>query len=159
MSAAYIFNHDVETVFAKLTDPDFLVERGVALGEKNIQCDVEVDGRKTKVVLSRTVKRDLPAFLAKLFGDENRTIMTENWEELGSTKTGNYTLEVEGQPVTLSAKFKLKPAATGCEYTIDYKCKASIPLVGGKVEDFILGQTADGMRKEMDFLKRKLSEA
>jgi len=157
MTSNYSFSADVETVFDKLTDPDFLVERCVALGEKNIQCDVESDGRKTTVVLSRTIKRELPAVLAKLFGAENHMVMTEKWEDIGNSKMGSYTVDVQGQPVTLSAKFKLKPTDQGCEYTVDYSCKAKIPLVGGKVEDFILGQTEAGMRKEMDYLKNKLA--
>jgi hypothetical protein len=156
MTARYDFKTDIETVFNHLTDPDFLVARCVALGEKNIQCDVESDGRKTSVTLARTIKRDLPAFLAKLFGDENRTVMVEHWEEIGSTKIGTYSVDVQGQPVSLNAKFKLKPTDSGCEYSIDYTCKAKIPLVGGKVEDFILSQTEEGMRKEMDYLQARL---
>lgn len=157
MTASYSFTASVESVFDKLTDPDFLVERCVALGEKNIQCDVESDGRKTTVILSRTIKRDLPAVLAKLFGAENRMVMTEKWEDIGASKIGSYSVDVQGQPVTLTAKFKLKPKDNGCEYSIDFACKAKIPLVGGKVEDFILSQTEDGMRKEMDYLQNKLS--
>jgi len=157
MTSTYTFSSDVETVFDKLTDPDFLVQRCVALGEKDIQCDVESAGRLTTVILSRTIKRDLPAVLAKLFGAENRMVMTEKWEDIGKNKIGSYVVDVQGQPVTLSAKFKLKSTDQGCEYTIDFSCKAKIPLLGGKVEDFILGQTEDGMHKEMDYLASKLA--
>jgi hypothetical protein len=157
MTSSYSFARDVETVFDKLTDPDFLVERCVALGEKNIQCDVESDGRVTTVVLTRTIKRDLPAVLAKIFGAENRMVMTEKWEDIGRNKIGSYIVDVQGQPVTLSAKFKLKSTDNGCEYSIDYTCKAKIPLLGGKVEEFILSQTESGMRKEMDYLAGKLA--
>lgn len=157
MSISYSFKASADQVFDKLTDPDFLVQRCVALGEKNIQCDVETEGRKTRVTLSRTIQRDLPAVLAKLFGAENRMIMTEHWEAIGGSWIGHYHVEVEGQPVTLNAKFKLKPLDQGCEYSIDYSCKAKIPLVGGKVETFILGQTEEGMRKEMDYLQQQLT--
>jgi len=159
MTSSYSFSNDIGTVFDKLTDPDFLVQRCVAMGEKNIQCNVEGDGRKTTVILSRTIKRDLPAVLAKMFGAENHMVMTEKWEDLGNSKIGNYTVEVQGQPVTLSAKFKLKATDSGCEYSIDYACKAKIPLVGGQVEKFILGQTEEGMRKEMDYLKSRLKNS
>jgi hypothetical protein len=157
MTSFYSFSRDVETVFDKLTDPDFLVERCVALGEKNIQCDVESDGRSTTVILTRTIKRDLPVVLAKIFGAENRMVMKEKWEDIGKSKIGTYVVDVQGQPVTLSAKFKLKPDDRGCEYSIDYACKTKIPLVGGKVEEFILSQTEAGMRKEMDYLASKLA--
>ena len=156
MSAAYKFSASADIIFDKLTDPDFLVQRCVALGEKQIECEMESDGYKTEVVLSRTIKRDLPAVLAKLFGDENRMTMTEKWEQLGDHWIGSYTVVVEGQPVTLKADFSLKPEKQGCIYHIDYSCKAKIPMVGGKVEKFILGQTEEGMRKEMDYLQSQL---
>ncbi len=157
MSVSYSFESDVETIFEYLTDPDFLVERCVSLGEKDIECEVETDGRKTTVRIERTIKRDLPKVLAKLFGDENRMIMTEHWEEVGASMLGKYNVEVVGQPVTLTANFKLEPSESGSVYSVDYKCRAKIPMVGKKVEDFILGQTEDGMRKEMDFLQARLS--
>ncbi|MCB1615990.1 MAG: DUF2505 domain-containing protein [Pseudomonadales bacterium] len=157
MTAHYTFDHSADEVFALLTDPDFLVERGLALGEKDIDCEVEEEGRKTTVILKRTIKRDLPKVLAKLFGDENTIEQTELWETVGSSYLGSYTAEVHGQPVTLSAKFKLKPAGEGCEFSIDYKCKASTPVVGIKVEAFIMSQTEDGMIAEMDYLARQLN--
>jgi len=155
--ASYFFQADVEQVFELLTDPDFLVQRCVALGEKDIQCDVECEGRKTRVEITRTVKRDLPKVLAKLFGDENTMTMVEDWEEIGATKMGSYVVEVAGQPVTLKATFSLKPKDEGCEYEIKYSAKAKIPMVGKKVEDFILGQTEEGMHLEMDYLAEKLA--
>lgn len=157
MGANYFFSADVDDVFDCLTDPDFLVERCVAMDEKNIQCDIECEGRKTNVQLTRTVVRDLPKVLAKLFGNENIMTMNEYWEEVGAMKMGYYTVKIEGQPVTLNAKFSLKPLDEGCEYKISYSAKANIPIVGKKVEAFILSQTEEGMKKEMDYLAAQLS--
>lgn len=156
MSITHRFETDADTLFALLTDADVLVARCQALGEKNIECEVTEDGRKTVVRLQRTVKRDLPKVLAALFNAENTICMNETWETVGNTYLGTYVAEVIGQPVTLSAKFKLKPTASGCEYTIDYQCKAAIPLVGKKVEEFIISQTADGLSQEMNWIRQRV---
>ncbi len=157
MTIVHHFSQDTDDVFAAMTCADTLTERCKTLGEKNIQCSVEEQGRKTVVNLSRSVKRDLPKVLAAMFSAENTIKMKEQWETIGSTYMGSYTAEVVGQPVTLSAKFKLKPAADGgCDYSIDYQCKASIPLVGKKVEEFIISQTAGGLEQEIGWLKQKL---
>lgn len=157
MAITHTFQADSDTVFALMTDADVLTERCKALGEKNIACSVEEQGRKTVVHLARTVKRELPKVLAAMFSSENTIKMHEQWESIGSTYMGSYTAEVVGQPVALSAKFKLKPTADGgCEYSIDYQCKASIPLVGKKVEEFIISQTAGGLEQEVSWLKKKL---
>ncbi|MEH6519547.1 MAG: DUF2505 family protein, partial [Halioglobus sp.] len=63
----------------------------------------------------------------------------------------------QGQPVTISASFKLLPTRTGCRYTVSHSVKAKIPLVGGRVEKYILGQTADGARDELGYASNHLS--
>jgi hypothetical protein len=157
MTITHHFTQDADDVFALMTDAEALKQRCTDLGEKNIQCSVEESGRKTLVNLTRTVKRDLPKVLAAMFSAENTLKMKEQWETIGSTYMGSYTVEVVGQPVSLAAKFKLKPAPDGgCDYSIDYTCKASIPLVGKKVEEFITSQTAGGLEQEINWLRKKL---
>jgi hypothetical protein len=157
MAIVHHFTQDADSVFAVMTDAAQLVQRCKDLGEKNVQCSVEEQGRKTFVNLSRTVKRELPKVLAAMFSAENTIKMKEQWETIGSTYMGSYTAEVVGQPVALSAKFKLKPTDDGgCDYSIDYQCKASIPLVGKKVEEFIISQTAGGLEQEISWIKQQL---
>lgn len=157
MSISHHFSHDADVVFAAMTNSEWLIQRCTEMGEKNITCSVAENGRKTTVQLTRTVKRDLPKVLAAMFSAENTLHMNEQWEVVGSTYMGTYSAAVEGQPVNLSARFKLKPAADGgCDYSIDYQCKAAIPLVGKKVEEFIISQTAGGLEQEIRWLKKKL---
>ncbi len=156
MTIIHSFDADADAVFSLMTDADALVARCKALGEKNISCNIEENGRKTLVSLNRTVKRELPKVLAAMFNAENTLKMLEQWESIGSTYMGTYTLEVVGQPVSLSAKFKLKNSDAGCDYAIDYQCKANIPLVGKKVEEFIISQTASGLEQEINWIKEQL---
>lgn len=158
MPITHHFTQDADTVFGLMTDAEALRQRCSDLGEKNVQCSVEQQGRKTLVNLTRTVKRDLPKVLAAMFSAENTIRMKEQWEVVGSTYMGSYTADVVGQPVTFGARFKLKPADDGgCDYSIDYTCKASIPLVGKKVEEFITSQTAGGLQQEVDWLRKRLA--
>lgn len=157
MSISHHFPHDADVIFTAMTNSEWLIQRCTDMGEKNIACSVAENGRKTTVQLTRTVKRDLPKVLAAMFNAENTLRMNEQWEVVGSTYMGTYSVEVQGQPVNLSARFKLKPAAEGgCDYSIDYQCKAAIPLVGKKVEEFIISQTAGGLEQEINWLKKKL---
>ena len=159
MSIVHHFHADADQVFALMTDAQALQARCQALGETNISCTVDEQGRKTLVTLTRTVKRELPKVLAAMFSSENTLVMKEQWESIGNTYMGSYSVDVVGQPVALSAKFKLKPAADGgCDYSIDYQCKASIPLVGKKVEEFIISQTAGGLKAEIDWTRKQLGE-
>lgn len=157
MSVRFEFNADVETVFNLVTDPDFLVERSLAIGELEASCDVEDFEDKTEVQMQRVVSRDLPAFLAKLFNPKQTLKFKETWLKDGENWKGDISVEVEGQPVTLNGQFSLKASGAGSVYEVAYTAKANIPLVGGKVEKYIAGQTTDGIQQELDFAKSKLA--
>lgn len=156
MSERFDFDQDVDTVFALLTDPQFLVDRSLALGELEADCEVEEDDDSATVTMTREVKRDLPAFLAKLFNPVQTVQMHEQWERRDSGFSGHYRLTVDGQPVIINADFSLKPSAKGCAYSIDFRCSAKIPLIGRKVEQFIVEQAKDGVAKEMAYTRQHL---
>lgn len=155
MTIKYQFSADAKTVFKQLTSVDFLKKRCDVQGEIKVDCQVEEKKGITTVVLDRTIRRDLPSILAKMFNPENRTIMTETWKASGESFKGDYEIEVKGQPVTLFAKFTLENNAKGSVYTIEHSCKARVPLVGKHVEKFVIGQIAGGFNKEMDILEKE----
>lgn len=148
----------VETVFERLTDPDYLVERSLALGELDADCTVEEDGAAVLITMRRQIERKLPAVLARLFSPRQTIELVERWNTSGRVHKGSYELKVLGQPVTVKAELQLKAAGAGKSlYTVSHSAKAAIPLVGGKVEAFILSQTEAGARAELEHLAKSLS--
>lgn len=150
------FKCGVQSVYELLTDPQFLVDRSLALGELSAECEVGEDSDETTISLTREVSRDLPRVLAKLFDPVQIMEMTETWREEGEGYAGEWTIEVRGQPVMITAVFTLQPSKSGCTYRVSHKAKAKIPLVGRQLEKYILGQTGDGARDELDYLKDSL---
>ena len=157
MSTTYTLAYDIDSTFEMLCDPDFLVERSIALGELSADAEVEEDGSKIIISMRREVTRDLPKFLAKLFNPQQVLHLTETWQQIGDNYVGKSEFTVEGQPVKVATDMTLKPTSGGCEFDISYKAKAEIPLVGGKVEKFIISNCEEGTKKEIDFLIEKLS--
>lgn len=153
MTVSYEFDHDVQTVYEALTEPQFLVDRCLALGELSAECEVEEDEGGTVVKLVREVSRDLPRVLAKLFDAVQVTDMVEQWQPDGEGWRGTWELDVRGQPVTVAASFQLEPTSTGSRYTVSHSARAKIPLVGKQVEKYILGQTASGATDELAYLR------
>lgn len=150
-------SRDINEVWAVLCDPDFRVERSVALGELSAECDVEEDGSTAKIHMVREVVRELPSVLAKIFNPKQTLEFVENWRACDNGWEGEISIEVKGQPVDLSATMSLLATGEGCEYTVSHRCKAKIPLVGGKVEKFILSQTDSGALDELNYLKSKFA--
>jgi Protein of unknown function (DUF2505) len=158
MSFDYRFEAGADKVFALLTDADFLVDRCLALGERSAECSVEDDDDEVVINLTREVERNVPAFLSRLFGSSQTVEMVERWQARGATRQGRFTLKVVGQPVVVEATMTLRraPKGGGCVYSIEHSAKANIPLVGRRVESFILGQTEAGARAELDYLAKAL---
>jgi uncharacterized protein YndB with AHSA1/START domain len=157
MTIEYHFKASADKVFALLTDPDYLVDRSLALGELSAECSVDETAGGVVITMTREVERKLPSFLAKLFDTRQKVELVERWKQKGKAREGSYTLKVIGQPVTVSAALRLEPTGrSGCTYTVTHTAKAGIPLIGRKIEGFILEQTADGARAELDHLKNQL---
>lgn len=157
MPIHYEFEHDVESVFNLLTDPEFLVDRCLELGELEASCDINQQGDTTVVKLTRKLERELPGFLAKMMDPVQTMNIKEQWQsDTEDGWVGEYIFEVEGQPVSISAKFELYPTDMGSCYSIEHKASAKIPLVGRKIEKFIHTQAEEGCTAELDYLRDQL---
>jgi hypothetical protein len=153
----YEFEHEAESVYTLLTDPDFLVERCLQLGELEASCDVEEKSDMTVVKLTRKLESDLPRFLAKIMGPVQTMHITEHWRSDNENGWGGeYTFEIEGQPVSISAKFELYPTDSGSCYSIEHHVSAKVPLIGRKLEKFIHTQAEQGCSAELDYLRERL---
>ena len=150
------FDHNVEAVFKALTDPEFLVERNLAIGEISAEYDKEENGEETTLQAVREVRRALPGMLAKLFDPVNVMDLTEKWHADGEGWTGDWSLEIRGQPVTVTGHFELMPAGAGCQYSVSHKAQAKIPFLSGQIEKYILGQTSNGANDELEYLREHL---
>lgn len=144
----------IDRVFALLTDPKWLQERGTALGELSAKVKAKKSGGGVTLTMNRRVKRDLPALVSKVLASESDLVFEEVWSAPGDggTRTGTLTMEAVGQPVKMSATFELAPSGKGCIYRITHKCKSSVPLIGGVVEKFAQGQVESGCADEFAYL-------
>lgn len=156
VSVEYEIEADMEQVYALLTDPDYLSQRSLDLGELSVEIEVTEDAGETIVSMKRTVARDLPAFLAKVFSSEQEFELVESWRDTDAGKQASYSLNFLSQPVTVTAEIVLTPSDAGCIYAIEHRCKAKIPLIGGRVEKFVLGQVIEGCDDELAYLAEAL---
>lgn len=156
MAVRFDFDCDVKAVYETLTDPQFLVDRCIALGEISAEGDVEESEEGVTINLVREIRRDLPRVLAKVFDPVQVTEMTETWEQDTDGWSGSWVLKVAGQPVTVFGDFELEPTASGCRYRVSHSARANIPLLGKSIEKYILGQTSSGANDELNYLRDHL---
>jgi len=140
MQIDHHYDADVETVYALISDPDFIERKYVALGGRDVAVDrSELDDGGAEVVTKRTVTVDLPGFAKKVLTPSQSTIQHETWSQAQGEgeRLCSYFVEVQGAPSRIEGKHRLSPASGGgTDHHLDIEVKVSIPLIGGKIEKF-----------------------
>ena len=126
-----------DAVFAMLTDPDFQRQVCEATGAIDHSVDVETAGGGATITTTRTLPADdLPDFVRKFVGSTLKVMRVDHWGAAGSdgARHGTVVVEIQGAPVRLTGTISLGPDGAGTAEQVDGDLKASLPLVGGKVE-------------------------
>ena len=150
------FNAPANKVFGLLTNAKWLEERSLALGELSAKCPVKKSATGLNITMKRRVHRDLPAIIAKVLNPDSDIEILENWTGGDGQWTGTYALSIIGKPITVTANFELKASGKGCVYSIDHVAKVKVPLIGGVIEKFVLGETQKGCADELEYLSAHL---
>lgn len=125
-------------VAAMLADPAFVDRKCAAMG--SISHDSEVVGKAGDaftVTTRRTLPTDSFPDVARRFVGETIDIrQVDAWEAAGAdgTRAGTLVVEVVGAPLRLTGTQRLDPDGTGTLQTVTGDLKASVPLVGGRLE-------------------------
>jgi hypothetical protein len=154
------YDADVETVFALITDADFMTRKYTAIGSTNVAVDKsEESGGACELVLRRTVTVDLPGFAKRVMKPSNTAIQTEDWgvAEPDSSRSCTYRVEIQGMPSTITGTVTLSVDGTGTRQDIDADVKVSIPLIGGKLEKFAISTGTTDLAAQAGFTSKELA--
>jgi Protein of unknown function (DUF2505) len=130
-------------VAAMLADPDFSEQVSSRMGASSAR--VEVDGQYQDaftVTTVRTLPTDgFPDIARKLVGETVDVRQIDAWKapDRDGARTGTITVEIVGAPLRLNGTLRLAAGAQGTGgtstvETIDGELRASVPLIGGKLE-------------------------
>ena len=146
-----------DKAYALLTDHKWLEARCLALGELSASCKAKKTPSMV-VTMKRKVRRELNAMISKVLNPERDIELVEHWRAEGKGQKDELTLQIVGKPITVTGDFELLPEGKGCVYRIQHHAKVNVPLIGGVVAKFVLGQTEQGCADELaylaDFLKK-----
>ncbi|WP_426566045.1 DUF2505 domain-containing protein [Angustibacter sp. McL0619] len=124
-------------VFAMLTTSDFQRQVCDATGAIDSSVDVEEAGGGATITTTRTLPADdLPDFVRRFVGSTLQVMRVDHWGAADATgaRSGTVVVEIKGAPVRLTGTLALAADGSGTAERVDGDLKASIPLVGGKVE-------------------------
>lgn len=151
VTASIPYPADPEAVFAMLTDKAFLTQVCEATGAVRHEVSVTRDGDGASVTTRRELPTDqIPDFVKRFVGQTLTVVRVDHWQPAApdGSRQGSIVVEIVGAPVRLSGTLTLRPDGTGTLEDVDGELKASVPLVGGKVEKAAEPAIRSGLRKE-----------
>jgi len=151
VSAQITYPAAPEAVFAMLTDEAFLTQVCVATGAVRHEVGVVVTGGGARVTTRRDLPTDqVPDFVRRFVGETLTVVRVDTWAAAGAdgSRRGEMAVEIAGAPVRLTGTLSLTPDGAATVEDVDGDLKASVPLVGGKVEKAAEPAIRSGLRKE-----------
>lgn len=126
-----------DVVYVMLIDEQFQARKCLDAGALWHDVTVTTLGDGTRIVTKRDLPTEsLPEFAKSLVGTRLSITETYDWGPAyqDGSRAGELDVVVAGAPVSLNATVLLRPVGTATRMQIDGTLKASIPLLGGKVE-------------------------
>lgn len=142
-----------------ILDPEYQKAKYEALKDRktDIQELVETEDG-WKLTVDREVDANLPDVAKKVLGDSNRLIQREVWTRSGDGYVADVVIDSPGKPVALHGTMKMtKTGEDTSTWSVDFTIKASVPLVGGKIEKLVADETQANLAKEYEFNKQWLA--
>jgi hypothetical protein len=150
-----VTNHypaDVATVFAMITDPEFLEQRYAVVGATHVSVSCEEDGGTFRITIDRTVPVTVPAFARRVLQPTTNIHQVDEWSlEDREEMQGTWSVKAKGLPIEMQGDIRLVPSGSGCDHEITGEMHVGVPLIGGRLKRFLLGDTLESISGEHAF--------
>jgi hypothetical protein len=154
LSASY--DATPEEVFAIVTDSTFREQ--ACEKTKALSYDVQVteSGGDTIVRVSREMPaNDVPDIARKFVGATLTVVQTETWHAAAAdgSRRADVAGEISNTPVTLKGTASIGGSGAQAVQAIDLDVKVAVPLIGKKMEPFVVDAIRSGLQKEHELAR------
>ncbi|GGL28593.1 DUF2505 domain-containing protein [Phycicoccus endophyticus] len=149
-----------QQVYAVLTDAGFQhakCEATTAGGRYEVEVSEHALGHRVRT--ARELPADgLPDVARSFVGDTLTVVEVYDWgaPEPGGARQASVDLHVQGAPLTLKGTLRLEGDGAGSLELLDAELKATVPLVGGRIERAAAGPIDAAIGRELDLLRERL---
>ena len=164
LTATHTYEHPVSEVFAVLTDFDAVRAKYEALGHADVEEVRREEGEDGSLTLvtRRVVPMEVPGFAKKVLSPKQNVTQTDEWSAADAEggRTGTFRVEARGTPVQLHGDLRLTPdGAGGCTNATTVTIECKLPLVGGKIADFVAKDTRRAVDHEQAWMTEHLASS
>lgn len=134
-----------EDVLAMMLEPAFWDRVAERTGAVTSETSVEGTATGTCVRTEEVQETaGVPAFARKIAGDRTRVVKHLTWHGLDCS----VEIESPGKPTSICGSAALVPDGSGTRLTYDLDVRATVPLIGGKIEKLVVQLTTEGFERE-----------
>ncbi|HTM86046.1 MAG TPA: DUF2505 domain-containing protein [Mycobacterium sp.] len=156
------YQGSVEQVYLAFSDERYWLARLADSGADEATLDamtVAADGG-LDVVTTQVLRSDrLPGLVSQFHRGDLAIRREERWEPIRAGRsTGSIEGSIAGAPVTLAGTAALTPSERGSRLEVKTTVAVKVPLVGGKIENFIGAQLVDLLIAEQRFTTEWITE-
>lgn len=142
ISTAHEVPADVGTTFLALSSERWPEAVTVALQDDSrvVTREQTADGGAL-LIYSRKLPDGVPGFLQRFLPKDGRVTQTDTWgpaDTGGADRHGTWVAAFAGAPGEVHGTMTLTPTPAGCTWTVTGQATFTIPLIGGRVESFIV---------------------
>jgi Protein of unknown function (DUF2505) len=150
------FEGSVEQVHRAFGDEQYWLERLADSGADDYSLDsMTVNGEGIDVVTTQTLRADrLPGVVTQFHRGDLSFVREETWTPISDGQaTATVKGAITGAPATLSGTALLAPAKSGAGSRLEFNAsvEVKVPLLGGKIENFIGSALVDLLIAEQRF--------
>lgn len=155
-----LYDADPQTVFAMLQDESFIVHKSEQSGSLEVTADVVDEGDSVRINNRRVMPAKVPGFVKRFLGDTITLDETQHWgapDEQGH-RSAEFSVDFDGQPLAFSGTIDLTGHGEGTAVRTRGALKCSVPLIGGKIENFAAEWIGKYLNKEQRVGQQGLAE-
>ncbi|MCU0283822.1 MAG: DUF2505 domain-containing protein [Candidatus Nanopelagicales bacterium] len=144
------FDAAPDVVFAAQSDATYVVWKHEHMASFDVSAEVAEDGQGWTISSSRKLPAQIPAAAKRFVGEHIQVDEVHRWghPELDGTRHGTVTASFGGAPMAVEGTLLLRPDGMGSVLEVVIHSRASVPLVGGKLEAVVGEQFMRALRKE-----------
>lgn len=149
------YDGTVDQIHRAFGDERYWLERLAWSGADHVTLDSMIAGADgaVEVITTQTLRADrLPGVVTQFHRGDLSFVRTERWAPIvGGCATAAVNGLIPGAPATVTGSGVLAAAGAGSRLEFKATVEVRIPLVGGKVENFIGSQMVDLLIAEQQF--------
>lgn len=158
IETVHAYAQDSDTLYAQFVDEAAVTAKHEKLGARDVEIiEWSADDEGASLVFRREVPIEVPGFLKRFLQPWNTVTQRERWqvEDVGLYHA-DIEVEIDNVPVRIEGTLDIGSTDEGCVNDVMLAVSSSVPLVGGKLADFVAGDSRRLIDAEYRYLKKAL---